>query len=137
MKAPTLLIVVGHDYGVIELNEKAFRVLRSEKSLKIVPGATYLFEEPGALEQVARLASDWFDRHLTVRAEEPVTRGTTVYSTRQQAGRMLAHRLMSYAGADVVVLGVPRGGLPLAKEVADALCAPLDVVVVRKLGAPG
>ncbi len=49
VNAPTLLIVGGNDYGVIELNEKAYRVLRCEKSLKIVPGATHLFEEPGAL----------------------------------------------------------------------------------------
>src|SRR5579885_1175412 len=62
--APTLLIVGGHDYGVIELNEKAYRVLGCQKSLVIVPGATHLFEEPGALEQVARLASDWFIRHF-------------------------------------------------------------------------
>ena len=138
VKAPTLLIVGGHDYGVIELNEKAYRVLRCEKSLKIVPGATHLFEEPGALEQVAELASNWFNRHLkTQDTDESLTRGTTVYSNRQQAGRMLAQRLMSHAGADVVVLGVPRGGLPVAKEGADALGAPLDVIVVRKLGAPG
>ena len=138
VKAPTLLIVGGHDYGVIELNEKAYRVLHCEKSLKIVPGATHLFEEPGALEQVAELASHWFNRHLgTQEAAEPTSRETTVYSNRQQAGRMLARRLMSHADADVVVLGVPRGGLPVAKEVADALGAPLDVIVVRKLGAPG
>jgi putative phosphoribosyl transferase len=62
--APTLLIVGGHDFGVIELNEKAYRVLRCEKSLKIVPRATHLFEEPGALEQVAEFAADWFTRHL-------------------------------------------------------------------------
>jgi putative phosphoribosyl transferase len=66
-----------------------------------------------------------------------VTREVIVYSTREQAGRMLARRLMPHAAHDVVVLGVPRGGLPVAKEVADALGAPLDVVVVRKLGAPG
>ena len=136
--APTLLIVGGNDYGVIELNEKAYRVLRCEKSLKIVPGATHLFEEPGALEQVAELAGDWFNRHLaTQAAADPASRDPVVYSTREQAGGMLAQRLMSYAGSDVVVLGVPRGGLPLAKAVADALHAPLDVVVVRKLGAPG
>jgi putative phosphoribosyl transferase len=49
----------------------------------------------------------------------------------------LAKRLKSYAGQDVVVLAIPRGGLPVARQVADALGAPLDVVVVRKLGAPG
>jgi putative phosphoribosyl transferase len=138
VRAPTLLIVGGNDYGVIELNEKAYRALRCEKSFKIVPGATHLFEEAGTLEQVAELASDWFARHLkTQETADPVTREVIVYSTREQAGRMLARRLMPHAAHDVVVLGVPRGGLPVAKEVADALGAPLDVVVVRKLGAPG
>jgi pimeloyl-ACP methyl ester carboxylesterase len=63
--APTLLIVGGHDYQVIELNEAAYKQLRCEKHLAIVPGATHLFEEPGTLDEVARLASDWFKRHLT------------------------------------------------------------------------
>ncbi len=62
--APTLLIVGGHDYPVIELNETALAQLRCEKELKIVPGATHLFEEPGALEEVARLAANWFVKHL-------------------------------------------------------------------------
>jgi putative phosphoribosyl transferase len=138
VRAPTLLIVGGHDFGVIELNEKAYRVLRCEKSLKIVPGATHLFEEPGALEQVAELAGDWFTRHLKPpEAADPATQESVVYMNREAAGRMLARRLTSYANTDVVVLGIPRGGVPVAKEVADALGAPLDVIVVRKLGAPG
>lgn len=58
--APTLLIVGGNDYGVIELNEAAFEVLQGKKKMEIVPGATHLFEEPGALEKVAHLARDWF-----------------------------------------------------------------------------
>jgi len=64
VQAPTLLIVGGHDDVVIQLNEEAYAQLRCPKELQIVPGATHLFEEPGALEQVARLATDWFDRHL-------------------------------------------------------------------------
>jgi putative phosphoribosyl transferase len=62
--APTLLIVGGNDDVVIELNERALRQLRCPKKLVIVPGATHLFEEPGALEQVARLAKEWFVRYL-------------------------------------------------------------------------
>jgi pimeloyl-ACP methyl ester carboxylesterase len=64
--APTLLIVGGNDRQVIELNEIALDGLRkaSEKRLAIVPGATHLFEEPGALEMVAELARDWFIEHL-------------------------------------------------------------------------
>jgi putative phosphoribosyl transferase len=65
VQAPTLLIVGGNDDIVIELNEQARDRMRCEVKLEIVPGATHLFEEPGALEQVAQLASDWFVRHLT------------------------------------------------------------------------
>jgi putative phosphoribosyl transferase len=63
--APTLLIVGGNDPTVIELNRAAFRELRAPKRLEIVPGASHLFEEPGALERVAKLARDWFGRYLT------------------------------------------------------------------------
>ena len=63
VQAPTLLIVGGNDDVVIELNEQARDRMRCEVKLEIVPGATHLFEEPGALEQVAKLASDWFLLH--------------------------------------------------------------------------
>ena len=63
--APTLLIVGGNDDIVIELNEQARDQMHCEVKLEIVPGATHLFEEPGALEKVAKLASDWFSLHLT------------------------------------------------------------------------
>jgi len=67
VRAPTLLIVGGNDHGVIELNKAAREALvHCQRELSIVPGATHLFEEPGALEQVARLAADWFVRHLSV-----------------------------------------------------------------------
>jgi pimeloyl-ACP methyl ester carboxylesterase len=65
VKAPTLLIVGAQDSGVIELNQEARDELtRCVRELVLVPGATHLFEESGALEEVARLASDWFVRHL-------------------------------------------------------------------------
>ena len=64
VRAPTLLIVGGEDVVVIELNRAALEQLRCEKRLVIVPGATHLFEEPGALDAVARLAREWFERHL-------------------------------------------------------------------------
>jgi putative phosphoribosyl transferase len=64
VKAPTLLIVGGYDFPVIEMNEKAYAWLGCKKELKIVPGATHLFEERGKLEEVARLAAEWFGRHL-------------------------------------------------------------------------
>ena len=62
--SPTLLIVGEYDEQVIRLNKAAYAQLRCEKELAIVPKATHLFEEEGALEQVARLAADWFGRHL-------------------------------------------------------------------------
>ena len=65
VQAPTLLIVGGNDDIVIELNEMARDQIRCEVKLEIIPDATHLFEEPGALEQVAKLASDWFSLHLS------------------------------------------------------------------------
>ena len=64
VQAPTLLIVGALDDVVIELNRKAYEKLKAEKQLAIVPGATHLFEEPGTLQEVARLAAAWFRRHL-------------------------------------------------------------------------
>lgn len=64
VKAPTLLIVGGDDQPVIEMNRAAMRQMRAPVELEIVPGATHLFEEPGTLEQVERLAADWFTRYL-------------------------------------------------------------------------
>ena len=66
VRAPTLLIVGEEDAQVLELNRTALAQLRCEKQLAIVLGATHLFEEPGALDEVARLARDWFRRHLDV-----------------------------------------------------------------------
>jgi putative phosphoribosyl transferase len=64
VRAPTLLIVGGADPEVLAMNGSALERLRGPKSLSVVPDATHLFEEPGALEQVAQLAADWFQRHL-------------------------------------------------------------------------
>lgn len=64
VQAPTLLIVGGEDKAVIKLNQEAFQKIKAEKDLKIIPGATHLFEEPGALDEVARLAAAWFKKYL-------------------------------------------------------------------------
>jgi putative phosphoribosyl transferase len=64
VQAPTLLIVGGADPVVLDLNKQAFELLQADKHLVVIPGATHLFEEPGALEEVARLAAEWFTRHL-------------------------------------------------------------------------
>jgi len=64
VKAPTLLIVGERDDPVVELNQEAYARLRCEKEMRIIPGATHLFEEPGALEQVAHFAAQWLRDHL-------------------------------------------------------------------------
>jgi dienelactone hydrolase len=64
VRAPTLQIVGAQDPVVLELNDQSRHALRCEQRLEIVAGATHLFEEPGALEEVARLAGDWFEKHL-------------------------------------------------------------------------
>ena len=61
---PTFLIIGGEDQVVIGLNKKAYDLIEAEKQVKIIPGATHLFEEPGALEEVARLAAEWFKKYL-------------------------------------------------------------------------
>src|SRR5215216_3879004 len=73
VKSPTLLIVGGRDGPVIKMNEEAYAWLRCEKELKIVPEATHLFEEPGTLEEVARLAARWFQTYLRSDVTESAT----------------------------------------------------------------
>jgi pimeloyl-ACP methyl ester carboxylesterase len=70
VESPTLLIVGGCDDVVIELNRQAYEKLKVEKHLAIVEGATHLFEEPGTLQEVARLAAAWFKRHLGKAAKD-------------------------------------------------------------------
>jgi putative phosphoribosyl transferase len=65
VQAPTLLIVGGNDPLVLELNRAALKELRCEKHVEIVPGASHLFEEPGSLDEVARLAREWFESHFS------------------------------------------------------------------------
>jgi dienelactone hydrolase len=70
VQAPTLLIVGGEDHVVINLNQQAYARLHGEKQLVIIPGAGHLFEEPGTLQEVARLASQWFVRYLRAQPAE-------------------------------------------------------------------
>ena len=73
VESPTLLIVGGLDDIVIDLNRKAYAKLKAEKHLAIVPGATHLFEEPGTLQEAARLAAEWFKRFLSNRRDRTAT----------------------------------------------------------------
>jgi len=79
VKAPTLLVVGERDEAVLEWNEEAYEMLDCEKTLAIVPRATHAFEEPGALEEVARLAADWFLEHLS-----PFSGARSFFSSRQR-----------------------------------------------------
>jgi putative phosphoribosyl transferase len=74
VRQPTLLIVGERDPTVLDLNRQAMRMLAGEARLEVVPGASHLFEEPGALERVARLARDWFVRHLPARGSPDLSR---------------------------------------------------------------
>lgn len=65
--APTLLIVGGNDFGVIELNQQAYAKLNCIKKLEVIPNATHLFEEPGCLEEVAEIAREWFKAYLEIK----------------------------------------------------------------------
>jgi putative phosphoribosyl transferase len=139
VNAPTLLIVGGEDTVVIDLNRRAFARLECEKRLVIVPGATHLFEEAGTLDEVVRHAREWFERYFAGAGADPrpAPRSEPIYFVdRHDAGRALARALGRYRQDHPAVLGIPRGGVPVAAEVARELDADLDVIVVRKLGAP-
>jgi len=70
VRAATLLIVGGEDTAVIEMNKAAYTQMRCPKELRIIPGASHLFEEPGALEQVAEMAAEWFERHFRAESSQ-------------------------------------------------------------------
>lgn len=133
VSAPTLLLVGSLDTQVLELNRAALAQLRCEKKLVIIPGASHLFEEAGTLDRVVSEASRWFSDHL--RAD-----GQAIglpFANRRAAGRLLGAALARFRGERPLVLALPRGGVPVGYEVARALDADLDLLLVRKLGAPG
>lgn len=128
VRAPTLLLVGGRDDQVLALNRAAQARLGCRSKLTVVPGAGHLFEEPGALEAVLSAATDWFGAWLRPRAP--------LFEDRAAAGRMLAAALARRAPPDPVVYALPRGGAPVAAEIARKLDAPLDLILSRKIGAP-
>ena len=133
VQAPTLLIVGGADAPVIPLNRMAYDHLHGIKELVIVPGAGHLFEEPGTLDAVMEHATRWFLRFLPRRQFSTLGEN---FRDRTDAGRKLARALSHLKPAKPIVLALPRGGVPVGFEVANALGAPLDVILVRKIGAP-
>ena len=134
VKAPTLLLVGSRDEPVIRLNREAEAMMRCPRELTIGPGASHLFEEPGTLDEVIRHATRWFARYLQ---RSGAADGRFAFVDRAAAGRALAARLSRFRGQDPLILALPRGGVPVAYEVAQELDAELDLLLVRKLGAPG
>lgn len=150
--APTLFIIGGNDTPIIGLNKAALRRLSnaSSKDIAVVPDAGHLFEEPGRVEIVANIATEWFECHLgSGKKFENRYRETSGlpslfkhnlgirlrFKDRTAAGNMLALTLSKYDTGDTIVIGIPRGGAIVASTVAKKLGADYDIVVPRKLRA--
>jgi predicted phosphoribosyltransferase/dienelactone hydrolase len=139
VRAPTLFVVGGNDHAVLELDRAALDRMSTLTQLAVIPGSGHHFEEPGALDEVAQLAAEWcLDQFSRALPELPSRRGTwgRQFRDRRQAGERLAGALLHLASRPLIVCGLPRGGVPVADEVALALHAPLDVWLVRKIGMP-
>lgn len=133
VRAPTLLVVGGDDRDVLVLNEEAARRLVCEHRIAVIPNAGHLFEEPGTLDQVLALSGSWFLKYLTPAATAPVS---LPLADREEAGTYLARVLAGRKFKDPVIYALPRGGVPVARPIAEALNAPLDILMVRKIGLP-
>ena len=165
---PTLLIVGGSDdRAVIGINRRALKELKNAKDrqLAVIPGAGHLFEEPGKIEKVARIAAEWFEIYLFCNGKKfenkyaQKIKSSALLSSifrdrphiqikfkdRVAAGEMLAASLGKYkkqeeeenANTAITVIGIPRGGVVVADAVARKLAIrDFDIVVPRKLRAP-
>lgn len=155
VEAPTLFLVGSMDPDVLALNRRAARAMSAQGKVSVIEGASHLFEEPGTLETVAEQTLCFLDDVLrgdthaepTVSIEGerrrddesgsyPWPHSSALFHDRRDAGAQLARRLAAWRGTGALVLAVPRGGVPVAAELARQLALPLDVVVARKLGAP-
>ena len=128
-----MLLVGSRDEQVLELNRWAMRNMRCTVELSIVPGASHLFEEAGTLDEVVERATRWFRTHLDAAGRDHVE---LPFANRRTAGRLLAGQLLKLKDANPLILALPRGGVPVAYEVATKLDADLDLLLVRKIGAP-
>jgi putative phosphoribosyl transferase len=163
---PTLLIVGGSDdAAVLRINKIALKELKNAKDreLVVIPGAGHLFEEPGKMEEVAKIAAEWFEIYLLSSGKKFENKyaykkkGLRLLSSifkdkphihikfkdRVAAGEMLAALLGKYKGvqeystAAITVIGIPRGGIVVADAVAKKLgICDFDIVISRKLRAP-
>jgi predicted phosphoribosyltransferase len=150
VRAPTLLVVGADDPQVLELNREAINRMTVTTQLAEVPGATHLFEEPGAMEEVGQLAAEWLIDHYHPHVHEGHRAGdahrafdpqrdsgarTRLLADRRAGGQRLAGALR-HLGDRLVVCGLPRGGVVVADEVARLLAVTLDIWLVRKIGMP-
>ncbi|HJP68218.1 MAG TPA: phosphoribosyltransferase family protein, partial [Sphingomicrobium sp.] len=130
---PALLLVGSRDEQVLELNRWAMNRMKCTVELCVVPGATHLFEERGTLDYVVDKAINWFDHFASSGGSELVK---LPFANRRQAGKLLGQQLARFAKDHPLILALPRGGVPVAYEVACELEAELDLLLVRKIGAP-
>lgn len=133
VEAPTLLLVGSRDEQVLELNRWAMNRIKCTVELCVVPGATHLFEEHGTLDYVVRQATNWFERFVSAPAPPSIK---VPFLNRREAGRLLAEQLTRFKDDHPLVLALPRGGVPVAYEIAAKLDGDLDLLLVRKIGAP-
>ena len=133
VEAPTLLLVGSRDEQVLELNRWAMSRMKCTVELAVVPGASHLFEEPGTLEHVVAKATEWFLRYSSSGTPDGLK---LPFANRRVAGQLLAAQLLRFKQSHPLVLALPRGGVPVGYEVAEKLDADLDLLLVRKIGAP-
>lgn len=133
VEAPTLLLVGSHDEQVLELNRRAMQRMKCTVELCVVPGAGHLFEEPGTLHYAVAQATRWFERYASASPPDLIR---LPFANRHEAGRLLGAQLLRFKKDHPLVLALPRGGVPVAHEVATSLDCDLDLLLVRKLGAP-
>jgi putative phosphoribosyl transferase len=136
VRAPTLLVAGGNDDHLIELDRNVVDQMTTCTQLAIIPGAGHAFDEPGALDEVIGLTSEWLLDHFAQEVPDMPRRPCRPFRDRRSAGERLAQVLQRFRGDDVIVCGLPRGGVVVADEIAKDLEAPLDVWLVRKLGMP-
>lgn len=147
LHVPSLVLIGSRD--PLYAGVRAAAAACPAATLSVVEGASHLFEEPGTLEGAVNRTVEWFRTRLAPAGDPPGEAPALatlrlndgydpLFRDRRDAGAQLGDHLAElYGSDDVIVLGIPRGGVPVADEVAKRLRAELDVVVARKLGAPG